>query len=360
MLPETREQAIQKLKDEAYTVEADQNFVVARMMPEDAWGVARCFYEVYGEHYPFDTYYVPAKLIDESRQGNILGVVARTAVGDIVAFGALFRSSAHNPLMYEFGQGTVIPAYRSTFAILCIQDFIFSTVAPAENVDGIFGEAVCNHIITQKLSRISGTTDTGIELGLMPAATYFQGDHQPDRVSTVLAFNLLRDRACTIYLPAEYETVIRRSVAAMPAISRNPVVSADRIPEGSISAMAVNYFDHAQVLRISISQSGEDIEELLNHEEKQALLRGIVVVQIFVNLGEAWVGKTVTALRKRGYFYGGFLPGWFDADGLLMQRPAVVPDFKSIQLYSEQSQQLFDFIKKDIQDVNIQATRQAV
>ncbi len=121
MNPATREDAIRMLREEAHKVRPDQDFVVDGMQPEDAWGIARCFYEVYGENYPFDCYYVPERLAEEAWLGNILGVVARTTDGDIVGFGALFRSSAHNPRLYEYGQATVIPEYRSTMAMLCIQ-----------------------------------------------------------------------------------------------------------------------------------------------------------------------------------------------------------------------------------------------
>ncbi len=346
MNPANREDAIRMLREEAHKVRPGQDFVVDRMRPEDTWGVAHCFFEVYGGHYPFDTYYLPEKLIEESRLGNILGVVARTDEGDIVGFGALFRSSAHNPRLYEYGQATVIPEYRFTMAMLCIQYFIFDTVVADEELDGIFGEAVCNHIITQKLSCIAGCVDTGIEIGLMPAETY-ENSGVTDRVSTVLSFTISRDTPCDLFLPAEYEAALLRIVAGAP-VSRNMAVSTASIPADALSTISVRYFEHAQVLRISLVSQGVDFIERLALEEELALRQGCAVMQVFVNLGEEWSGRGVTLLRKRGYFFGGFLPMWFGTDGLLMQRPINMPDFDAIKLYSAESRELLKIIREDI------------
>ena len=163
-----KQEAIQRLKAEAYRIEPGQEFEIRRMEPEDAWGVARCFFIVYGEHYPFDAYYVPEKLIEENRRKNVFSVVARTVNGDIIGYGALYKSSAYNPKVYEFGQVLIIPEYRSTFAVLGIQDHVLNTVAPGEEIDEIFGEPVCNHIITQKLGLMENFIETGLEVGLMP------------------------------------------------------------------------------------------------------------------------------------------------------------------------------------------------
>ncbi len=347
MNPSNRDDAIRILREEAHRARPDQDFVVDMMRPEDAWGIARCFYEVYGGNYPFDCYYVPEKLVEEGRLGNILGVVARTADGDIVGFGALFRSSAHNPRLYEYGQATVIPEYRSTMAMLCIQYYIFDTVASGEDLDGIFGEAVCHHIITQKLSRIAGCADTGIEIGLMPAETYGKSGASQDRVSTVLSFRMNRDRPCDLFLPAEYEAQLRRIVARVP-VKRNMAVSAASIPPGAVSIMTARNFEYARVLRITLVSLGVDFAGRLALEEEQALTRDCAVQQVFVNLGEEWSGRAVTWLRQRGYFFGGFLPGWFGTDGFLMQKPLTIPDFEAIELYTPESRELLEMIREDI------------
>lgn len=343
--PRNKEEAVRRLKEEAFQFQPDQDFEVCVMQPEDAWGVAHCFYEVYGEHYPFDTYYIPEKLIEANRLGDMVGVVARTAGGDIIGFGSFFRNFAHNPRLYETGQATVIPQYRATFAALCIQDYLFNTIATTVDIDAIFGEPVCNHLVMQQISSISGFTDTGIELGLMPGETYHRGDASGGRVSTVLSFKVLRDKPGEVYLPVEYEAALRSIISKIP-LSRDARVSSAPIPKGAASTMVTRYFDQAQVLRISLCALGEDLEERLAEEESRE--REIAVCQVFLNLGEPWSGRAVAHLRNQGFFFGGFLPQWFETDGLLMQKLSSLSDFTSVNLLLEDTRKLFEFIKDDI------------
>ena len=335
--------------EEAHQVRPGQDFQVARMEPGDAWGAARCFYQVYGEHYPFDTYYVPEKLIEANRVGDMISVVARTGSGDIIGFGSLFRNFAHNPRLYETGQAAVIPEYRATLAVLCIQDYIFDTIAATVDIDAIFGEPVCNHLVMQKISSITGFKDTGIELGLMPGETYNKGDASTGRVSTVLSFKILRDRPCRVYLPAEYEAVLRPLISRLP-LTRDVEISAAPVPAGAVSRMETRYFDHSQVVRLSLSALGEDFGKRMAEEEERAWTRGVAVFQVFVSLAEPWCGRAVSCLREKGFFFGGFLPRWFGSDGLLMQKLSVLPEFDSVNLLSEDSRKLFEFIKDDIRN----------
>jgi len=345
--PKDKNEAVRRLKEEAYRAQPGQEFEVARFEPEDAWGVARCFNEVYGEFYPFDSYYVPEQLIEANRLGDMIGVVARTAVGDIIGFGSLFRGFAHNPLLYETGQATVLPEYRATLAVLCIQDYLFNTIASTVEIDEILGEPVCNHLVMQKISSIFGFADTGIELGLMPGETYRKGDASGSRVSTCLSFKVIRDRPCEVYLPVEYEAILSSIISKMP-LTRDVKPSTAPVPKGAVSDLDARYFDQAQSLRVSLPSLGEDFERRLIEEEERACARGIVVFQVFVNLGEPWSGRAVACLRKQGFFFGGFLPQWFGTDGMLMQKLSVLPEFDSVNLLSEDSRKLFDFIKDDI------------
>ncbi len=115
-----KQEAIKKLKEETYQVTPGQDFEIALMKPEDAWGVVRCYFGVYGEHYPFEVNYLPERLIEENRLRNLRTVVARANNGDIIACGALYRSSAYYSKVYEYGQAVVLPEYRSSFAALCL------------------------------------------------------------------------------------------------------------------------------------------------------------------------------------------------------------------------------------------------
>ncbi len=346
LLPTTKDEAAKRLREEAHQAEPGQDFTIRGFQPEDAWGVARCFFEVYAEHYPFDTYYVPQKLIEANRQGDMISAVACTQRGDIVAFGSLFRNFSRNPRLYETGQASVIPSYRGTLAVLCIQEHLFNDVGAGLEVDAIFGEPVCNHRVMQRVSSVFGFSETGIELCLMPGETYRKGDSSGGRVSTVLAFKVLRDSSRELYLPLEYETILGGMLTNLP-LTRNVHISTAPIPETGQSDLDVRCFEQMQALRIFVCGLGRDFEKRLADELALAASKGVEVFQVMVNLGEPWSGRGIEVLRRQGFFFGGLLPHWYGTDGLLMQKLAFAPDFGSLELETPASRELLAFIRED-------------
>lgn len=342
-----KREAIQRLEDENWRVAPVQAYAARRMQDEDAWGVARCFFAVYGENYPHDQYYIPEWLIEENRTGNLHSFVVRAENGDIVGHAALFRSSADSPKVYEFGQAIILPEYRRTLALWRLQEYMLKVFVPGEDIDQVFAESVTNHVITQKMGVVTGFRETGIEIGLMPAGAYENPGFPNDRISTVLSFLNVRDRMLSVYVPKEYECVFDLILPGME-LARKVIVSEAGIPEGTATELESRFFDFAGVARLAARRTGDDFVEVLTSAEREAEGRGIQVVQVYVNLCEAWSGRVVSALRQKGYFFGGFLPRWFESDGLLMQKLASLPNFDSIKLFSRKAKDILDFIRGDV------------
>ncbi len=163
-----RQEAIGRLAADSRPLPETEPFTTRLYQPEDGYGVTRLFYAVYGDGYPIDTFYLPERLTEENRAGRIRSAVARTEDGQVVSHIALYRSSAPNPELYEYGLGLTLPAYRASLAFARCNSLLLSLVEDGV-VDSFFGEAVCNHIITQKLTRQSGAIETALEPALMPA-----------------------------------------------------------------------------------------------------------------------------------------------------------------------------------------------
>ena len=77
--------------------------------------------------------------------------------------------------------------------------------------------------------------------------------------------------------------------------------------------------------------------------------KGSVVIQVWLKLTSPWIGEVVKVLQAKGFFLGGLLPQWFDDDGFLMQKILFMPDFDSIQLYSDDSRRIADLVSADCQ-----------
>lgn len=339
-------EALRRIGAEGHVVPVSQSFVVDSFRPEDAWGVVRLFYAVYGDAYPIDTYYIPEKIIEANGSGALHTVVARTASGDIVGQAACFRSSAPFAGLLEAGLGLVLPAYRNTFAAMNLLRYTMQELPPRIGVDALFGESVSHHPIMQKFSKAFGCKVVGLEINLMPAATYAKEKTLFSRVACVFDFKSYRDRPQLIHLPEVY----RETFAFLREdldIEREIAVADQPLPAGKATRVAELYYDFAQVGRFNVMELGEDFADSAARLDQQATARGLKVAQCYLNLADPCNGAAVEILRQRGYFMAGYLPRWFDSDAILMQKLWSEPDFESMRLHTAKAKTLLDIIRRD-------------
>jgi len=328
------------------TEPAEENFEAGSFRPEDAEGIVRLFRAVYGEHYPIKLFYDPQAIIAVNEAKKYYSIVARTVSGDIIGVGHLFRSAPY-PSIYEYGVGLILKEYRNTGAFTSMSEYLFDEFVPQEdNIEEIFGEAVCNHVVTQKLAVRFKHLEMAMEIALMPAAAYAKEKSATGRVAALGFFRCYKPRPHRIYIPAPYEQELRWIYSRLDD-SRDIVPSDGLAPVGSVSRISMEVFDFAQVARLAVHEIGEDFSDAYSNVEKQAVAGKAVVLQAWLNLASPYVGFAVHTLRERGYFFGGALPRWFDSDGFLMQKLLCPPDFDGIVLESADAKQLLEIIKRD-------------
>jgi hypothetical protein len=323
-----------------------ENFEVGSFRPEDVDGIVRLFRTIYGEHYPIRLFYDPQAIIAANEAGKYYSIVARTASGDIIGVTNLFRSAPY-PSVYENGVGLVLKEYRNTGAFTRMAAYLFDEFVPRkDNIAETFGEAVCNHVFTQKSAVSFGHVFTAMEIALMPAAAYAREKSAAGRVSTLVGFRCFRSKPHRIHFPASYDPELRWIYSRLDD-SRDIVLSEALAPAGQVSRINVELFDFAQVARFTVHEIGGDFSDAFKSAELRAASAKAVVLQAWLNLASPWVGSAVHVLRERGYFFGGALPRWFDSDGILMQKLLCPPDFDGIVLDAAESKQLLKIIRRD-------------
>ncbi|HPC03709.1 MAG TPA: hypothetical protein PKY58_06935 [Syntrophales bacterium] len=336
--------------DEKRGAGGGEPFVVDAFRPEDAEGIARLFRAVYGEHYPIRLFYDPAALTEANRDGRYYSIVARTGRGEVIGVTHLYPSSPY-PSLYEFGVGLVLKEYRNAGVNTRLTVYLFDEFIPRRpHIEEIFGEAVCNHPYTQRAIEPFRFIETGIEVALMPAEAYAREKSAPGRVATVCGFRCFQPKPHRVYLPAAYETFLRRIYGRLDD-RRDLAVSGDPLPPGRSTRAEMTVFDFAKVARIAVRESGADLGTCLDRRETEAREKGVMVFQAWLNLAEPWAGKAADVLREAGYFFGGPLPRWFDSDGFLMQKLLCPPDFEDIVLHTDFAKELLEFIRKDKSEV---------
>lgn len=317
--------------------------------PEDAAGVAELYRQVYGENYPVRDVYDPQKLIDQSLTGEAYRVVARTGAGEVVGHIAFYRSSPPNRDMYELGQLMVRQDCRASGLASQLFAFSLTEVPKRHNLEQVWGEAVCNHLVTQQMAADCGFLPAALEVGLMPAGAFAAAFAQTlgtGRVATLTLFRAFRARPQTLFLPPVYGEALR-SIYEPFGFGHTFATVGGILPADTVTGGRTDIFVPAGVARITLSAAGRDFASYMEEAERQVTSAGAVVIQVFFPLTWPWAGAAADILRRQGYFLGGALPRWFDDDGLLMQKLLIDPDFDGIHLFRKQAKKILDLVKQD-------------
>jgi acyl carrier protein len=327
-------------------VEAGRSYAVGPLRPGDGQGIAQLFYAIYGDRYPVEDYYIPERVEALNAQGNLLTVVARLDTGTVAGQGAYYQSSPPNKALFEFGQVMVDPAYRHTpmaARIIREMDRLSRAMPQAQ---GFFGEAVCTHLVTQKLVDRQGYSECGLEVSLMPSGAYEKEGAGSHRVSCLLAARIDRDRRMALHLPDCYRQELAFILEGF-SLDRDVLFGGPDRPTAPETVFERRRFEFAQVERVQASCIGGDFPGRAAALDQEAVARGLAVVQVFVNAGDPGAAFAVAALRERGFFLGGLVPLWFGTDGLLMQKLYVAPEFDAINLYSARGKAILEFVRAD-------------
>ncbi|MCB2185048.1 MAG: hypothetical protein KQJ78_01425 [Deltaproteobacteria bacterium] len=334
-------------------IPAGQEWVIDLMRPEDAPGVAQLFRSVYGEGYPVRTYISPEILVAENQAKNVISSVARTPAGDIVGHNALFHS-APSARIYESGAGLVHKHYRGGKGIFGQLFDHGVEIARGLQVDAVWGEPVTNTVFAQKMNESHGMVVFAVEADLMPAAAYVKEASAGGRVGTLMTFHILNHQRQQVYLPAVYAPQLKTMYGELLAW-RDSELAPARAPEGGDSEITAQYFEFAQVVRLSATRLGPNFARALAAAEEAHLAQGARVLQIWLPLTDPAGGWAVDILRARGYFLGGPLPYWFGGDGLLLQKTVEPPHWDAMQIAFPRTQRFLELVQEDWRAVTGQA-----
>ena len=331
-------------------VPSGQDFSVALFQPGDELGIARLYHAVYGEEYPVEDYYIPERILELNQNKGLCSAVCRSSDGNIIGHGALYRSSPPYPRLYEVGQYLVLDNYRKSGVASKINECVHFSISTQIPADGIFGEAVTNHTITQYFDIQVNMTDYALELSLLSPGSGREG--ASGRVSCVLQFKTISDREHTVFIPAIYKTEIDFLLKDSDFV-RMIQISEAPLPQNHRTNCQVRNFTGAGTSRMTFHQLGSDFAAVAGELEISAIRNGCVTLQAFLNLSDPAVGAAVDLLMSRGWFMGGYLPRWFDTDGFLMQKILETPDFDSIRLLSPKARDFLEIVKGEYEAVKL-------
>jgi len=330
------------------SVDDEQALDIRMMLPEDAPGVVELYRSVYGNEYPVKAVYDVDGIIEQQRSGDMIRIVAVNKMGRVLGQVAAYRSCVSNPELYEEGQGIVLMEYRNRGILdSCIKyghDHVYPQI-----MEQMWGEAVCNHVYTQKAEVSLGCYETGIELDLMPAATYQKEKSSSGRVAGLIMCYTYKPLSQTVFLPEIYKESLRYLYSGCD-FGHRFLSASEPLPLGPTKGRT-DIYAGAGVARFTISELGSDLEEFLLQQEKEAASQSACILQLYLNLASPSTGTAVEILRQHHYFLGGVLPRWFDSDGLLMQKVLHEPNLAGIHLYTDRAKRILEIIEADRRSV---------
>jgi len=324
----------------------DLELEVDNFRAEDAEGIAALFRAVYGDGYPIRIFYDPQALTQANEAGDYYSIVARNAEGRVAGVMHLFRSAPYK-FLYELGGGLVLKEYRNLGLNKRLLGFALQDWAPKQKkIEAVFGESVCNHTFMHKAQLFFGYAPTALEIALMPAEAYDAERSATGRVATLVGFRCYKPKPQRVFLPEVYEEALR-FIYTLVNDKRELSIADEGLQREGSSEIKMDYLDFARVARIGVYRVAADFEGRLHETDAEALGKGAVVNQIWLNLGAPGGAAAVEILRDKGYFFGGVFPRWFDQDALLMQKVLCPPDFEAIELVSDPSRELLQIIRED-------------
>ena len=322
----------------------NDEFLVSLFKPEDAPGISRLYREMYGDDFPIRYIYDPAEIVRRYDGMNHRAAVVHDGQGALVGLGSLFRSTP-NPLLYEAGQLMVAKKHRGKSVASLIGRVVFEEFPSQIPVNALFFEALCSHTISQHVVS-GGSAPTGVELEWLPATAPDKDGGAAPNISLLLIFCVFKDTPHVIYSHPVYSEFVMQCVCSL-GLERT--LGTGALPAAGATECRTDILAAVRMATLSVSRIGPDWPGVLARFEAETTG---CARHVRVNLGDPAVPWSIDVLRSRGFFLGGYLPLWFETDGMLFQKLPTPPDFSVPRYGTEEARNLAEVIRADWETVS--------
>lgn len=336
--PEVGElESLERFPDET-PLAPEQEYEVRPFQSQDALGVARLCYQVYGYTYMHEELYFPDRLTALNASGQLYSMVALDAAGQVVGHYALERPQP-GPLA-ECGEALVSPMHRGRKLMERMGQKL-ETVAPDLGLTTLYSNAVTLHPYSQRAAEAFGRRPCGLTLSGVPAQVTFKGLGGGQRTSCVLYVqHLTRPPVRPVYLPDRYRELLLQLYGRLD----DQVTAQEPSPLSGAGALTVELKPCFQTGRIRVTRPGEDSPTALAQGLHDLCQLGQAqAVYLELPLGHPATPELTRRARELGFFFSALGP----QDWLRMQWVAEPVDMGALKLNSDEARALRDFIQAD-------------
>lgn len=313
-----------------------QDYVVRRLQPEDAPGVARLTYQVYGYDYQHEELYFPERLAAMNRSGLLYSMVALDAAEEVVGHYAL--ELVPGRVVAEAGEALVSPAHRGR-KLMERMGAQLEADAPSLGLKAIFSEAVTLHPYSQKAAEGFGRTPCGLTLNVIP--------HEGGRTTCVFYFqHLARPEPREVYLPARYRELCLGLYGRLndPARAGSP----GRL-EDEHGALLVELQPDYQYGNIRVTHPARDsAAQVAQALQDLRELGQVPSVYLELPLSHPGTPQLAEEVRPLGFIFSALTPLFApEGDMLRLQWLAEPIEPERIHLNAEATRRILDYIVQD-------------
>lgn len=331
----TRQECLKRLKAEAYEVAPGQKVRTDQFRPEDAEGIARLYYAIYGDTFPIDYLYDPDRIREANRRQDLYQIVGRTESGDVVGVSAMFRAAPGKGIL-ESGGLMILPEYRKGLLLFRLYDLTQKIARGLPWLNAEYSQTVTDILTPQKMSERFGARGLGLEIEAMGPRP--GGDGR--RVTLLDEFIVLHDVPHDVYLPKRYAELLRSQYAAH-GLARRFLPGQE--PAGGTRWERME-MPIANLAKLQVTEIGADLDAVLRQAAQMDTAHAL---HLQLPLADPALPWAVELARAHGFWLGGLLPLWNDTDVLLLQKLADRPDFDAPQLLTPEVQELMRLIRAD-------------
>lgn len=332
----TRQECLDWLRDQSLAVPPGQDVVVDVFRPQDAEGVAKLYYAIYGDTFAIDYVYDPERIREANEGPDLHQVIARTEAGEVVGLSALFRVPPGKGIL-ESGGLMLLPDYRLGTLLFRLIELTQQVARDQLRLNAVFGQSVTDHLTTQKINARYGFQGLALEMESMPA----RPDAMGGRISLLNEFVVFNDIPHAVHLPERYAPILREMYAGLG--SARSFLAGQTPADTTLWALAL--MPAASIAKVSVSRLGADFPAMLKQvvDEHPALH----ALHLQLPLSDAGLPWAVEEARLLGFTLAGLLPLWTDRDVLLLQRVPARPNFSAPALLTDAAQNLLDHVRAD-------------
>lgn len=319
--------------------------VIRPMISADADGLCDCIRRCYGDAYANRLMYEPTILTEQLSTRAYRGVVAVRGTDIIGHIGYNFPTPS--AAVVEAGTTVVDPAYRGAGLLGQLAQALRENII-ADSAVGFLHYPTTAHTVMQKASLKSGGCETGIMLAYLPPESrdLAIGGSGEDRLAVTVVYQPLAEaRARAIFLPDRYDSLIMdfakrlhlcRTSAGHPA---NPT-GATRLRQFTD--------EHSRRDRFIVDRIGDDLIERITSAVEDS---DAGVSHVDLSMDQPEVHHAVEQLRKLGFAFCAWLPGWSESDVLRLQflKGSTTGELHP-NLHSPAAGQLAILIRSELQD----------